>query len=149
MKVHFIPIDEIHNIDEKCLCKPRVQNDGMGWLQIWHNPKSWDKRVDYEVKRIVDSSTALCRVCRHLATEHSQFGLAPCEHSENNEFNVLKRCKCPNFLLDEDSLPDELTHSELDKKCFEFFEATNTIAEQLQRIGDILEGGIDVGVRKE
>lgn len=93
-----------------------------------------------ELYEPLDECRARCRVCRHLLTEHSDFALCPCERS---------KCPCPNFLLDDKSVPDDLTESALDKKCFEFFETAGVIAEQLQRLGDILEGGIDVGVRKE
>lgn len=65
--------------------------------------------------------------------------LAPCEHHETDKFNVDRRCRCPNFIFDPKSVPDEITHSELDKECLKFFWSVGIIAEELKRIPDLME----------
>jgi hypothetical protein len=84
-------------------------------------------------------SVVKCLVCGHLATDHSQEGLSPCKKWLDGPGSHAHRCPCPNFLIDMRSVPDEITHSELDKKAYEFFETVGVIAEQLQRIGDLIE----------
>lgn len=99
----------------------------------------------------MSESKVTCLICRHLATDHTQQGLAPCNKwlGPNPTSGLVEydpkvgpphyRCPCPNFVIDMRSVPDEITHSELDKKCFEFFETVGIIAEDFKRIADILE----------
>lgn len=85
-------------------------------------------------------STASCKVCGHLAADHAKEGLAPCKRwPEVSEGNRGHQCPCPNFVLDENSIDDGISHAELDRKFYEFVEMVGFAAEELKRIADVLE----------